>query len=61
LREWIAENHLVHFIVEPIEHPDVRAFKVNERGSGSEQYPPEMMVMLPVYCYAPARMSSRVI
>jgi transposase len=31
------------------------------RRSGSEQYPPEMMVMLPVYCYATGRMSSRVI
>jgi hypothetical protein len=57
LREWIAEDHPVHFIVEAIEQPDVRAFKVNERGSGSGQYPPEMTVMLPVYCYATGRMS----
>jgi transposase len=61
LWEWIAEDHPVHFIVEAIEQPDVWVFKVNERGSGSEQYPPEMMVLLLVYCYAMGRMSSRVI
>jgi transposase len=61
LREWIAEDHLVHFIVEAIEQLDVRGFKVNATGSGSEQYPPEMMMMVLVYCYATGRMSSRVI
>jgi transposase len=34
---------------------------VNTTGSGSEQYPPEMMVSLLLYCYATGRMSSRVI
>jgi hypothetical protein len=34
LREWIAEDHLVHFIVEAIEQPDVGGFKVNQTGSG---------------------------
>ena len=61
LRDWIAEDHLVHFIVEAIEKLDLRAFNVNRSGSGSEQYPPAMMVMLLVYCYATGRMSSRVI
>ncbi|MDR2796537.1 MAG: hypothetical protein LBB47_07505 [Spirochaetaceae bacterium] len=46
MREWIAEDHPVYFIVESIEQLDVRVFKVNETGSGREQYPPEMMVML---------------
>jgi transposase len=61
LREWIPENHLVHFILEAIEQLDVRGFKVNTTGSGSEQYPPGMMVSLLLYCYATGRMSSRVI
>jgi transposase len=61
LREWIAEDHPVHFIVEAVEELDVSGFKVNTTGSGSEQYAPEMMVMLLVYCYATGRMSSRVI
>ncbi|MDR2070395.1 MAG: transposase, partial [Treponema sp.] len=54
-------DHLVHFIVEAVEQLDLRGFTVNITGSGSEQYPPAMMVMLPVYCYATGRMSSRVI
>jgi transposase len=57
LREWIAEDHPVHFIVEAVEQPDIRGFKVNATGSGSEQYPPGMMVILLVYCYATGRMS----
>jgi transposase len=61
LREWIPEDHLVHFIIEAVEQLDVRGFKVNNSGSGSEQYPPAMMVMLLLYCYATGRMSSRVI
>jgi hypothetical protein len=61
LRDWIAEDHLVHFIVEAIEQLGVRTFKVNETGSGSRQYPPEMMAMLLVYCYATGRMSGRAI
>jgi transposase len=61
LREWLPEDHLVHFIIEAVEQLDVSGFKVNETGSGSEEYPPEMMVMLLVYCYATGRMSSRVI
>ncbi|MDR2053897.1 MAG: hypothetical protein LBP80_10840 [Treponema sp.] len=46
LREWIPENHLVHFIIEAVEQLDVSSFKVNDTGSGSEQYPPAMMVSL---------------
>jgi transposase len=61
LREWLPGNHLVHFIVEAVERLDVSAFKVNETGSGSEQYPPAMMVTLLLYCYAMGRMSNRVI
>jgi transposase len=58
LREWLPENHLVHFIAGAVERMDVGAFKVNETGSGSEQYPLAMMML---YCYATGCMSSRVI
>jgi transposase len=61
LRDWLPENHLVHFIIEAVEQLGAGAFKVNNSGSGSEQYPPEMMAMLLPYCYATGRMSSRVI
>src|SRR5690606_1121414 len=36
-------------------------FKVNHRGSGSEQYPPTMMLALLIYCYATGRVGSRTI
>jgi transposase len=61
LRERLPEDHPVHFIIEAIEGLDVRGFKVNTTGSGSEQYPPAMKVMPLLYCYATGRMSSRVI
>jgi transposase len=61
LREWLPEDHLVHFIIDAVEQLGASGFKVNESGSGSEQYPPEMMVILLLYCYATGRMSSRVI
>ena len=59
LREWIPENSMVHFIIDAVETLDIRGFCVNERGSGSPQYPPSMMLALLVYCYATGRFSSR--
>lgn len=35
------------------------ALKVNRRGTGSEQYPPKMMLALLIYCYANGIFSSR--
>jgi transposase len=60
LREWIPENHLIHFIIEAVETLDMSGFKVDETGSGSKQFPPRMMAALLLYCYATGRMSSRV-
>lgn len=59
LREWIPDNHLAHFVVEAVEGADLRGFKVNERGTGSEQYSPRMMLSLLIYCYAAGIFSSR--
>jgi transposase len=59
MREWLPENHLVHFIIEVVEQIDKSAFKVNDRGSGDEQYPPEMMLALLIYSYATGIFSSR--
>ena len=61
LRHWLPENHPVHFIIDAVEQMNISGFKVNTSGSGSEQYPPEMMLMLLLYCYATRRMSSRMI
>ncbi|GHV81338.1 hypothetical protein AGMMS49944_31290 [Spirochaetia bacterium] len=55
----MPENHLVHFIIDAIGQLDISSFKVNQRGSGDEQYPPEMMLALLVYCYATGTFGSR--
>jgi len=59
LRDWVPAGHLAHFILDAVEELDLRAVKVNERGSGSEQYPPRMLLALLLYCYATGVFSSR--
>jgi len=59
LRDWIPEDSMVHFVIDAVESLDIQGFSVNERGSGSPQYPPSMMLALLVYCYATGRFSSR--
>ncbi len=49
LRDWVPEGDLVHFVIEAVE---LSRFHVNERGSGSAEYPPRMMLALLLYCYA---------
>lgn len=61
LRDWLPEDHIVHFILEVVETMDISGFSVNVRGTGSRQYPPSMMLALLVYCYCTGRFSSRVI
>ena len=61
MREWVPENHLVHFVIDAVGQLDVGAAKVNQRGSGDEQYPPQMMIGLLIYCYASGVFSSRAI
>lgn len=59
LREWVPQDHLVHFIIDAVGLLDLSAARVNERGTGSEQYPPSMMLALLIYCYATGTFSSR--
>lgn len=59
LREWVPEDDMVHFIIESVEGMKLQRFKVNERGTGSRQYPPEIMLELLIYCYANGIFSSR--
>lgn len=59
LRDWIPANHLAHFILDVVEEMDLRQIRVNERGTGSEQYPPRMLLALLLYCYATGVFSSR--
>jgi transposase len=59
LREWVPTGHLAHFILDVVEEIDLRQVRVNERGTGSEQYPPRMLLALLLYCYATGLFSSR--
>ena len=59
LRDWLPDHHMVNFIIEAVETLGLQGLHLNHRGSGSEQYPPLMMLSLLIYCYATGRMSSR--
>ena len=59
LRDWVPGDHLVHFILDAVTALDLRQIKVNERGTGSEQYPPTMLLALLIYSYATGNFSSR--
>jgi len=59
MRQWVPEDDLVHFVIEAVESMRLPAIEINRRGTGSEQYPPRMMLALLVYCYANGVFSSR--
>ena len=59
LREWVAEDDLVHFIIEAVERLPLSAFAVNHKGCGDEQFPPHLMLALLIYCYANGLFGSR--
>lgn len=61
LRDWVPGDHIVHFILEAVEQLPTEQFQVNHRGTGSEQYPPGMMLALLIYCYVTGRFGSRTI
>jgi len=60
----ITDNRTNKTYTVPVENGTIRAMdlrqiKVNERGTGSEQYPPRMLLALLLYCYATGVFSSR--
>jgi len=59
LQDWLRDGHLAHFVVETVDLLPLRGFRVNTRGTGSDQFPPSMMLSLLIYNYAIGRMSSR--
>jgi transposase len=59
LRDWVQEDDLVHFIIDALAVLDVSTARLNQRGTGDEQYPPGMMLGLLIYCYAQGIFSSR--
>ncbi len=61
LRDWVPAGHIVHFILDAVAQLPLTHFHINHRGTGSEQYPPAMMLALLLYCYATGRFGSRTI
>lgn len=59
MRDWVAEDDLVHFVIQAVERLPLSSFAVNRKGCGDEQYPPHMLLALLVYCYANGIFSSR--
>ena len=59
LRDWVPEDDMVHFVIGAVDQLPLSSFKVNRRGTGSEQFPPGMMLALLIYCYANGTFSSR--
>jgi transposase len=61
LRDWVEQDDLAHFLIDALEVLDLSGAAINERGSGSQQYPPGMMLVVLIYCYAQGIFSSRLI
>lgn len=59
MRDWVPEDDMVHFVIEAVNGVDMGAFRINQRGTGSRQYPPRMMLGLLVYCYSHGMFGSR--
>lgn len=59
LREWVAADDLVHFIVLAVESANLSSARVRRHGGGSPAYPPAMMLGLLIYAYASGMFSSR--
>ena len=59
LREWVAKDDLVHFVLLAVEGADLSSAPVRQHGGGSPAYPPAMMMGLLIYSYASGMFSSR--
>ena len=44
LKDWVADDDLVHFIAEVFEQVDLNAFHVSRTGPDKAQYHPHMML-----------------
>ena len=58
LRDWVAPDHMVHFIMNAVKALDLSRAHTNQRGTSHAQYPPSMMLGLLIYCYATGTFAS---
>src|ERR1700691_5136557 len=59
LRDWVAEDDLVHFIISAVDRLPLATVAVNRKGRGDAQYAPNAMMPLLIYAYANVFSSSR--
>lgn len=59
LRDWVSEDHMVHFIMDAVKALDLSQARTNQRGTGHAQYPPSMMLGLLIYSYSTGTFASR--
>lgn len=59
LREWMVGDAPTHSILEAVNLVGLEKFRNNERGCGSERFPPRMMLALLIYCYSHGIFGSR--
>ncbi len=59
LRDLLPVDHMVHFIKDAVAALDLSRAHTNQRGTGSVQYPPALMMGLLIYCYATGTFASR--
>ena len=59
LHEWLSPDDPARLVVDLVDSIDLCSARVNERGTGSLQYPPSMMLPLLLYCYSAGFFSSR--
>jgi transposase len=59
LRDWVAEDDLVHLVIQAVERLPLTPFALNHKGCGDEQYSPHTLLALLIYCYANGIFSSR--
>ena len=59
IQDWLDPNDMVHFVIDAVDSMELPQLVVNHRGTGTPQYPPQMMLALLLYCYANGIMSSR--
>jgi len=59
VQEWLPEDHLARFVVEIVDGLNLERLNASYRGSGSEAFPPSMMVALLFYGYSTGVFSSR--
>lgn len=59
IHDWLEADDPARLVVDLVHTIDLSKARVNERGTGSRQYPPSMMLALLLYCYSGGFFSSR--